>query len=63
MTPKYPAARPGSQKKPFWREYGEALFIALIMALVIRAFLVQAFSIPSGSMQPTFLIGVYLLVN
>jgi signal peptidase I len=56
-------ARPGSQKKPFWREYGEALFIAFIMALVIRAFLAQAFSIPSGSMQPTLLIGDYLLVN
>jgi signal peptidase I len=51
------------RSKPFWREYGEALFIALIMALVIRAFLVQAFSIPSGSMQPTLLIGDYLLVN
>jgi signal peptidase I len=63
MTPRYPGARLGSQKKPFWREYGEALFIALILALVIRAFLVQAFSIPSGSMQPTLLIGDYLLVN
>jgi signal peptidase I len=63
MTSKYARARSGSQKKPFWREYGEALFIALIMALVIRAFLVQAFSIPSGSMQPTLLIGDYLLVN
>lgn len=63
MTSKYARTRSGSQKKPFWREYGEALFIALIMALVIRAFLVQAFSIPSGSMQPTLLIGDYLLVN
>jgi signal peptidase I len=63
MTPRYAGARPGSQKKPFWREYGEALFIALILALVIRAFLVQAFSIPSASMQPTLLIGDYLLVN
>jgi signal peptidase I len=54
---------PASLKKPFWREYGEALFIALILALVIRAFLAQAFSIPSGSMQPTLLIGDYLLVN
>ncbi len=52
-----------SQSKSIWREYGEALFIALILALVIRAFLVQAFSIPSGSMQPTLLIGDYLLVN
>ena len=50
-------------KKPFWREYGEALFIALILALVIRAFVVQAFSIPSGSMIPTLLVGDYLLVN
>ena len=63
MNYRNPGARPGSQKKAFWREYGEALFIALIMALVIRAFLVQAFSIPSGSMQPTLLIGDYLLVN
>ena len=63
MNSRNTGARPGSQKKPFWREYGEALFIAFIMALVIRAFLVQAFSIPSGSMQPTLLIGDYLLVN
>jgi signal peptidase I len=55
--------RKNSKNKPFWREYGEALFIALVLALVIRAFLVQAFSIPSGSMQPTLLIGDYLLVN
>jgi len=63
MKSKDAGARPGSQKKPIWREYGEALFIALILALVIRAFLVQAFSIPSGSMEPTLLIGDYLLVN
>jgi signal peptidase I len=63
MNSRNTGARPGSLKKPFWREYGEALFIAFIMALVIRAFLVQAFSIPSGSMQPTLLIGDYLLVN
>ena len=53
----------GGRPKSLWREYGEALFIALILALVIRAFLVQAFSIPSGSMQPTLVIGDYLLVN
>jgi signal peptidase I len=63
MTYKNAMPRPGSQKKSFWREYGEALFIALILAMIIRAFLVQAFSIPSGSMQPTLLIGDYLLVN
>ena len=53
----------GRLKKPLWREYGEALFIALILALVIRAFVVQAFSIPSGSMLDTLQIGDYLLVN
>jgi signal peptidase I len=57
------SSRTTARKKSFWREYGEALFIALILALVLRAFLVQAFSIPSGSMQPTLLIGDYLLVN
>jgi signal peptidase I len=51
------------QAKSFLREYGEALFIALILALFIRAFLAQAFSIPSGSMQPTLQVGDYLLVN
>jgi signal peptidase I len=50
-------------QKSFLREYGEALFIALILALFIRAFLMQAFSIPSGSMEPTLLVGDYLLVN
>lgn len=52
-----------ARPKSFVREYGEALFIALILALVIRAFVVQAFSIPSGSMIPTLLVGDYLLVN
>ena len=51
------------RQKSFFREYGEALFIALIMAMVIRAFVVQALSIPSGSMIPTLLVGDYLLVN
>lgn len=57
------SGRDNALKKPFWREYGEALFIALVLALVIRALVVQAFSIPSGSMIPTLLVGDYLLVN
>jgi signal peptidase I len=56
-------ARSRSQKKPFWREYGESLVIAVILALILRAFLVQAFSIPSGSMEQTLKIGDYLLVT
>ncbi len=45
------------------KEYIEALAIALILAFFIRAFVVQAFKIPSGSMLPTLQIGDHLLVN
>ena len=45
------------------RENIEALVIAVILALFIRAFVVQAFKIPSGSMENTLLIGDYILVN
>ncbi len=45
------------------RENIEALVIAIVLALFIRAFVVQAFKIPSGSMQDTLLIGDYILVN
>ncbi len=51
------------EKKPWYREYGEALIVALILALIIRTFIVQAFKIPSGSMEDTLLIGDHLLVN
>ncbi len=49
--------------KPWYREYAEALIVAAILALIIRTFVVQAFKIPSGSMEDTLLIGDHLLVN
>lgn len=51
------------KKKSIFREYFEAFFIAILLALFIRTFIVQAFKIPSGSMLPTLLIGDHLLVN
>jgi len=50
-------------KKPWYREWSEAMFVAIILALIIRTFLFQAFKIPSGSMLDTLLIGDHLLVN
>jgi signal peptidase I len=52
-----------TRKKSLVREYAEAIIIAVLMALVIRQFAVQAFTIPSGSMMNTLLIGDYILVN
>jgi signal peptidase I len=51
------------KKKSVFREYFEAICIAVLLALFIRTFVVQAFKIPSGSMLPTLLIGDHLLVN
>ena len=51
------------KSKSVVREYAEAILIALLLALFIRSFIVQAFKIPSGSMEPTLLIGDHLLVN
>jgi signal peptidase I len=52
-----------STSKSVIREYAEAIFIAVLLALFIRAFVVQAFKIPSGSMKPTLQIGDHILVN
>jgi len=49
--------------KSVLKEYVEAFAIAIILALIIRTFGVQAFKIPSSSMEPTLLIGDHLLVN
>ncbi|MDX1763971.1 MAG: signal peptidase I [bacterium] len=46
-----------------WRENFEAIVIAVILALFIRTFVVQAFKIPSGSMLETLQIGDHILVN
>jgi signal peptidase I len=45
------------------REYFESIVIAVILALFVRTFVVQAFKIPSGSMEDNLLVGDHLLVN
>jgi signal peptidase I len=56
-------AEPVVKKKSIVREYAESIIIALLLALVIRTYLVQAFKIPSGSMEDTLAIGDHLLVS
>ena len=57
--------KPNTKKKTksVFREYAEAIFIALLLALFIRTFIIQAFKIPSGSMEKTLLIGDHILVS
>jgi signal peptidase I len=52
-----------SFRKSTLREYFESIVIAVILALFIRTFVVQAFKIPTGSMENNLLIGDHLLVN
>ncbi len=53
----------GTKKKSVFREYAESILIAVVLALIIRTFFVQAFKIPSGSMRPTLKEGDRILVN
>lgn len=55
------ASQPG--RKSIFREYAEAIVVAMLLAFAIRVFIVQAFKIPSGSMIPTLLIGDHILVS
>ena len=50
-------------RKSTLREYFESIVVAVILALFIRTFVVQAFKIPTGSMENNLLIGDHLLVN
>ncbi len=60
---KKPAENKIPKKKGRLRENIEAIVIAIVLALFIRTFVVQAFKIPSGSMKQTLLIGDHILVN
>jgi signal peptidase I len=57
-----PEPAPGPRKS-VGREYLESVVVAIMLALFIRTFIVQAFKIPTGSMEENLLIGDHLLVN
>ncbi len=56
-------AAPPAGRKGRAREYIEAFVVALLIALVVRTLVVQAFKIPSGSMETTLLVGDHIFVN
>jgi signal peptidase I len=57
------ALRRARRNRAFWRELPVLFVIALVIALLIKSFVVQAFYIPSGSMENTLDIGDKVLVN
>ena len=61
--PKAEPESPVTFRKSTAREYFESICVAVILALFVRTFVVQAFKIPTGSMEPNLLIGDHLLVN
>lgn len=63
MTSETSTAEPQVRKKHIVREYAESIIIAVILALIIRTFIVQAFKIPSGSMEDTLAVGDHILVS
>ena len=51
------------KKKPVWREWLDAALFAIVAATIIRTFLIEAYTIPTGSMEGTMLVNDYLFVS
>jgi len=56
MEEKQPVTEKKTKNKPFWREAIEIITIAVVLAFAVRAFVVESFWVPSGSMLPTIQI-------
>lgn len=64
QTPKPKSSkRKSNKKKSSFREYSESLFVAIGIALLIRALVIYPFRIPTGSMEDSLLVGDFLLAN
>jgi len=57
------ADRQEKREKSVFREYFELIAETAIFVFFVMTYIVQAFQIPSGSMEPTLLVGDFLLVN
>ncbi|HYQ88410.1 MAG TPA: signal peptidase I [Candidatus Binatia bacterium] len=57
------SSRRTARTKSIMREYVEAIVLAILLTVVIRGLVVQAFRIPTGSMENTLLVGDFLFVN
>ncbi len=55
--------KPPKKQKSVWREWFDALIFAIIAATIIRAFFIEAYTIPTSSMEKSMLIGDYLFVS
>lgn len=58
-----PSVKPAAPPKSTFREYFESFVVTLVMAIFGMTFILQAVTVPTGSMQNTILVGDYLLVN
>lgn len=59
----FAALRKGAQKRPKWAEQLGSFFPVFLFVLVLRSFIVEPFRIPSSSLEPTLLVGDFILVN
>ena len=63
MAARSQGTRGRTGRKSYFRDFVETVVTAVLLALVLRAFVVQTFRIPSGSMEDTLLVGDFLIVN
>ncbi len=62
-APGKPAKRTSKKSRSFWKELPVLIIVALILTLIIKTYFIQAFYIPSGSMQNTLAVSDRVLVN